>query len=186
MHDNANESNTDIVVLVRVSDVYSENLLSIDLFVNPWRLFDSNGLTFEENWIIKGAIQENSSGSTRKKRKLYCPSVSWAMPATPRMHQNNLTTLRGRGNRETYTHRALDSGKIRLLYLLPGETGDQLQGVIIHVPYKSAKTYRALSYVWGIDQRTQELLTLYGVLRITFSLNKALQGLRHKNEAIML
>ena len=35
MHDNANKSNTDVVVLVIVSDVYSENLLSIDLFVDP-------------------------------------------------------------------------------------------------------------------------------------------------------
>jgi hypothetical protein len=186
MHDNANESNTDIVVLVRVSDVYSEDLLSVDLFVDPWRLFGSNSLTFKENWIVKGAIQENSSGFTRKRRKLYAPSVSWAMPATPGMHQNNLTTLRGRRDKETYTHRALDSGNIRLLYLLPGETGDQLQGVIIHVPYKSAGTYRALSYVWGTDQRTQELMTPDGVLRITFSLNKALRGLRHKNKAIML
>jgi hypothetical protein len=186
MHDNAKDSNTDIVVLVRVSDVYSENLLSVDLFVDPWRLFDSNGLTFEENWILKGAIQENNSGSTRKRRRLYAPSVSWATPATTGMHQNNLTTLRCRRDRETYTHRALDSGNIRLLYLLPGETGNQLQGVIIHVPYESAGTYRALSYVWGTDQRTQELMTPDGVLRITLSLNKCLRRLRHKNEAIML
>lgn len=47
MHDNATRSNTDIIVLARVSDVYSEDLLSIDLFVDPWRLFVSNGLTFE-------------------------------------------------------------------------------------------------------------------------------------------
>ena len=186
MHDNANRSNTDIVVLIRVGDVYSEDLLSVDLFVDPWRLFVSNGLTFEKDWIVTGAIQENSSGSTRKRRKLYAPSVSWAMPANPGMHQNSLTTLHGRRHRETYTYRALDSGKIRLLYLLPGEAGDQLQGVINHVPYQSAGTYRALSYVWGTDQRTQDLITPDGVLRITFSLNKALQGLRHKNKAIML
>jgi hypothetical protein len=186
MHGNANESNSDIVVLVRVSDVYSEDLLSVDLLVDPWRLFDSNSLTFEENWIVKGAIQENGSGPTRKRRKLYAPSVSWAMPTTPRMHQNNLATLRGRRDRETYAYRALDSGNIRLLYLLPGETGGQLQGVIIHVPYMSAPIYRALSYVWGTDQRTQDLMTPDGVLGITFALNKALRGLRHKNKAIML
>lgn len=181
-----NESNRDISVLVRVSDVYSEDLLSVDLFVDPWRLFDSNGLTLEENWVVKGAIQENGSGSTRKRRKLYAPSVSWAMPATPGMHQNNLATLRGRRDRETYTYRALDSGNIRLLYLLPGETGDQLQGVIIHVPYISAGIYGALSYVWGTDQQIQDLMTPDGVLGITFSLNKALRGLPHKNKAIML
>ena len=186
MHDNATKPNSDIVVLVRVNDVYSEDLLSVDLFVDPWRLFGSDGLTFEEDWIFRSAIQENSSGSTRKRRKLYAPSVSWAMPANPGMQQNNPTTLGGRRHRETYTYRALGSGNIRLLYLLPGETGDQLQGVINHVPYKSAGTYRALSYVWGTDQRIQELMTPDGVLPITFSLSKALQGLRHKNKAIML
>ena len=186
MHGIANESNTDIAVLVRVSDVYHEDLLSVDLFVDPWQLFGSNGLTFKEDWIVKGAIQEKSLGSTRKRRKVYAPSVSWAMPANPEMHQNKLTTLGGRRDRETYTFRALDSGNIRLLYLLPGETGDLLQGVIIHVPYESAGTYRALSYAWGTHQQTQELMTPDGILRITFSLNKALQGLRHKKRAIML
>lgn len=186
MHDIAGKSNTDIVVLVRVSDVYSEDLLSVDLFVDPWRLFNSAGLTFEEDWIFKGAIRKSSLGATRKRRKLYAPSVSWAMPARPGMHQNNLTTLRGRKDRETYTYRALDSENIRLLYLLPGETDDQLQCVINHVPYKSAGTYRALSYVWGTDQRTEEVVTPDGVLRITLSLSKALQGLRHRDKAIML
>jgi hypothetical protein len=41
-------------------------------------------------------------------------------------------------------------------------------------------------YVWGTDQRTQELITPDGVLLITFSLNKALRGLRHKSKPIML
>lgn len=137
MHDNANESNSDIVVLIRVSDVYSENLLSIDLFVDPWQLFNSNNLTFEGTWIAKGIIQESTSGSAKKRRKLDAPSVSWGTPAISGIQKNALTTARGRGSKETFTHHALDSGNIRLLYLLPGETGDQLQGVIIHVPYKS-------------------------------------------------
>ena len=186
MHDNARKPNADICVLVRVSDVYSEDLLSIDLFVDPWRLFDSNSLTFTEDWIIKSTIQGSGSGCTRKRRKLYSPSVSWAMPANPAMHQSNLTTLPEQRNRETYTYRALDPENIRLLYLLPGETGAQLQGVINQVPYMSAGTYRALSYVWGTDQRVQELMTPDGVLRIPFSLKKALQGLRRNDKAIML
>jgi hypothetical protein len=78
MPNNVNESNSDVVILIRVSDVYSEDLLSIDLFVDPWRLFNSNNLTFEGTWIAKGAIQENTSGSAKKRRKLDAPSVSWA------------------------------------------------------------------------------------------------------------
>lgn len=186
MHDHATRPNTDIVVLIRVNDVYSEDSLSIDLFVDPWRLFGSDCLTFRENWLFEGAIDESISRSTRKRRKLYTPSVSWSKPANPGMPQNNLTTLRGRRDRETYTYRGLDSGFIRLLYLLPGKTDHQLQGVINHVPYESAGTYRALSYVWGIDQHTQVLMTPDGVLRITFSLKKALQGLRHRDRAVML
>jgi hypothetical protein len=186
MPDNANDSNSDVVILIRVSDVYSEDLLSIDLFVDPWRLFSSNNLNFEGTWIAKGTIQENTSGSAKKRRKLDTLSVSWATPAISGIHENALTSARGHRSKETFTHRALDSGNIRLLYLLPGETGDQLQGVIIHVPYKSPGAYRALSYVWGTDQRTKKLVTPDGTLQITFSLNKALQGLRHREKPIML
>ena len=95
------------------------------------------------------------------------------MPAKPEIHRNNLTTLRGQRDRETYIYRALDSESIRLLYLLPGETGDQLHGVINHVPYESTGVYRALSYVWGTDQRRQELITPDGVLRITIFFTKS-------------
>jgi hypothetical protein len=186
MRVNDNESNSDVVVLARVSDVYSEDLLSIDLFVDPWQLFDSNELNFEGTWITKGAIQDDTSGSSRKRRKIDSPSVSWATPAISGIHENNLAVPRGRRGKEAFTHQALDSGSIRLLYLLPVETGDQLQGVIIHVPYESPGEYRALSYVWGADRRTKELLTPDGTLQITFSLNKALQGLRHREKPIML
>ncbi|KAF2812279.1 uncharacterized protein BDZ99DRAFT_518138 [Mytilinidion resinicola] len=187
MHGNAYEVNTDVAVLVRVSDVYSDDLLSAEFFVDPWRLFDSNELTLENDWIFKGAIQENLMGPTRKKRKLNGPSISWAMPAAlPAIHQTSMPKFRARKDNETFTHRPLDSGNIRLLYLLPGETRDLLQGVIIHVPYRSPGTYRALSYVWGTNTRTSELMTPDGILRITLSLNKALRGLRHKVKAIML
>ena len=67
MHVDDNESNTDITILVKVSDVYSADLLSIELFVEPWRLFDSSKFTYEGNWLVEGAIQETSSGSTRKR-----------------------------------------------------------------------------------------------------------------------
>ena len=181
-----NHPHRDIVVLVRVSDIHSDNLSSISLFVDPWRLFDSNEITFEENWIFKCALQENGSGSTTKRRKLDTPSISWAVPATPGRHPPNLTAQLGHQDRETYTHRALGSGHIRLLYLLPGDQGDELQGVIFHIAYESSGTYRALSYVWGTDQRTHKLTTPDGILRITSSLHKGLRRLRHKSKAILL
>jgi hypothetical protein len=104
LHENANESNTDVVVLIRVSNVYSEDLLSIDLFVDLWRLFDSNDLTFEGTWLAKGIIQENSSGSGRKRRKLDTPSVSWTLPAISGTHENCLTAPRGCKGKEPFIH----------------------------------------------------------------------------------
>jgi hypothetical protein len=112
MHDNANELNSEVVVLLRVSDVYSENLLSIDLFVDPWRLFNSNNLIFEGTWFARGAIQESTSGSAKKRRKLDGPSVSWATPAISGIDENALTAVRGRRSKETFAHRALGSGNI--------------------------------------------------------------------------
>jgi hypothetical protein len=108
------------------------------------------------------------------------------MPASTGVVETGVSVQRGRRGKNAFAHRALDHGTIRLLYLLPGETGNPLQGVIIHVPYKSPGAYRALSYVWGTDQRTKELMTPDGTLEITFSLYKALQGLRHKEKPIML
>ena len=181
-----NHPHRDIVVLVRVSDIHSDNLSSINLFVDPWRLFDSNEITFEENWIFKGALQESGFGSVSKRRKLCTLSISWAVPATPGRHPPSPTTRLGHRDRETYTHKALDSGHIRLLYLLPGDQGDELRGVVFSIPYESSGTYQALSYVWGTDQRTHELTTPDGILRITSSLDKGLRRLRHKSKAILL
>ncbi|KAF1996938.1 hypothetical protein P154DRAFT_607356 [Amniculicola lignicola CBS 123094] len=186
MHGNAYHENTDVSVLVRVSDVYSKDLLSVEFFVDPWQLFDSNELTLENGWVFKGVIQKDLVGPTRKKRKLNGPPISWVMPALPAIHQANMTKFDARKDDETFAHRPLDSGNIRLLYLLPGKPRDRLQGMIIHVPYRSPGTYQALSYVWGTSTRTSELMTPNGILWITLSLNKALRGLRNKAKAIML
>ena len=50
----------------------------------------------------------------------------------------------------------LETGTIRLLSLLPGHTGDQLQGVVFHASCKHVGAYRALLYVWGTDLRTKD------------------------------
>jgi hypothetical protein len=177
---------SDIVILVRVSDVYSEDLLSVALFVDPWRLFDSNELAFEGDWIVEGALEGDSSASNRKRHRIYEPSMKWSSPRISQIYQDRLDVGYRRKDKHTYNHQALKAGRIRLLYLLPGDTEDRLQGVIIHVPYNSAGTYRAFSYVWGTNQSMQELVTPDGILEITFSLSKALQSLRHKNTATML
>ena len=186
MHDNAAGPDTDVVILAKLSDVHHEDLVSLDLFVDPWRLFHDNDLILEENWIIKGAVQEHASGPTRKRRKLYMPSVSWALPADSESHQKQLSASHEPRQKSIYTYKTLDTNHFRLLYLLPGALSDQLQGAIVHVPQKSADQYWALSYVWGRHRQTHELLTPDGILRITSSLDNALHGLRHRDTAMLL
>ncbi|PMD52489.1 uncharacterized protein K444DRAFT_511689, partial [Hyaloscypha bicolor E] len=75
---------------------------------------------------------------------------------------------------------------IRLISIFPGDAKDRLQGIIFHTPFDSAGTYRALSYVWGTDERTHSLSTPDGTFWITSSLDTALRRLRHKNDAVVL
>ena len=181
MHDKAN-----VHVLARVSDVYSEDLTSVDLFVDPGELFNSENLKLERNWVATGTIRENRISSPRKRRKCYTPSISWTTSIPPGMQQGNPITQIGHKEGGAYKYRALKPGTFRLLYLLPGRVVDRLQGVIVHVDSHSAGSYRTLSYVWGTDQRTQQLMTPDGVIQITVSLEKALRSLRHQSEPAML
>ncbi|KAI3318140.1 hypothetical protein HD806DRAFT_549483 [Xylariaceae sp. AK1471] len=180
------QPNKDISVLVRVSDAYSDNELSVELFVDPWRLFSSDELALVKGWYFMGALQESNFGTTRKRRKCYKLSASWAIPATPKIRQSNSGCLHRGRKRDIYTHKPLSPKHFRLLYLLPGEKNHDLQGVVVQVPYELDDAYRTLSYVWGTDKRTEELITPDGVLQITPSLNEALRRLRHRKEAILL
>ncbi|KAL9597098.1 MAG: hypothetical protein Q9219_005381, partial [cf. Caloplaca sp. 3 TL-2023] len=130
-------------------------------------------------------MPEQQSSPTTKRRKRSFLSISWAT-TKPERFQTNLSIRRNRRITATYTYKALNPGEIRLLYLLPGKTGDPLHGMISHMPYKLAGDYRALSYVWGTSQKPQELLTPDGRIRITMSLSKALQALRQRNSAMVL
>ncbi|KAH8819774.1 heterokaryon incompatibility protein-domain-containing protein [Xylogone sp. PMI_703] len=184
MNEKISKSNSDVAVVVKVSDVYTDNLSSVSMIIDPWRLFDSGDFTFENDWILRGVIREKNSNSAKKR--FYTRFVSRAIPEIPGSQPRNLITLRDGKSRENYSYTFLDSGDIRLICLLPGDKSDQLHGVITHVRYESTETYQALSYVWGSSQRTEELFTPDGVLQITSSLSRSLQGLRHKNEVVVL
>ncbi|KAF2129618.1 hypothetical protein P153DRAFT_431538 [Dothidotthia symphoricarpi CBS 119687] len=186
MCDHTTGTSTDISILVRLSDVYSMDTLSVDLFINPWRLFNSGNLTLENDWILTGTLQDSGSGSMRKRRKLYTPSIPWDVRQALGKPQNYSDSRRGCQNERAYTYQAMEPEGIRLVHLLPGESVDSLQGVILHVSSVSPPPYRALSYVWGTDLRTHELMTPDGVLRITQSLDKALRSLRPKTQPLIL
>ncbi|PMD47662.1 hypothetical protein L207DRAFT_415975, partial [Hyaloscypha variabilis F] len=186
VHGTTNQPARDIAILFRVSDIHSDNLSSVSLFVDPWVLFDSNDITVEENWLFKGTLQERRSESTSKRRKLHTPSVSWDSLSNVGRQTRSVATRDGHQARRPYTYKSLESGYIRLLYLFPGEQGGELQGIIFHIPHESSGLYRALSYVWGTNQLTHELATPDGNLPITSSLHKALSSLRDESKAVLL
>jgi hypothetical protein len=83
MRDDIRGSTQDVSVLVRISDVYSENEHSVEIFVDPWRLLASDELTLVKGWLLKGELQGSNLGTTRKRQKRYMPSTAWASPANP-------------------------------------------------------------------------------------------------------
>ena len=183
-HDGKPKAN--VVVLVKLSDVYSTDSLAIDLIVDPWRLLHSHDLILEEGWALTGTLQENNSGPTRKRRRLHAPVVQWAMQTTPGTDQSHPTSLQSRQHKDTYTYQALKPGEMRLVHLVPGESTDHLQCIIVHVSSISAPSYRALSYVWGTSVQPHELVTPDGVLPITPSLDKCLRRLRPRDQPLTL
>nr|CEG03846.1 unnamed protein product [Fusarium acuminatum CS5907] len=175
-----------VAVLVQVNDVYSAEELSVDIYVDPWFLFDSNSVTLEENWLFRGTIHEAHPEPGKERLRAERLTVPWRMPIGAGPSRNNGMTLRGSGDQGEYSYATLSSGNTRLLYLLPGEKADQLQGVIVQAPHDGTETYSAVSYVWGTGQRTEQIMTPDGVVRITASLDSCLRHLRHKSEPALL
>ncbi|KAF1839660.1 hypothetical protein BDW02DRAFT_486530, partial [Decorospora gaudefroyi] len=176
------DTDINIALLLKISDVYLSNAPSAELIVDPWRLLCSSNLRLDTEWMLTATLAHDSLEHPRKKRKLPTLSVPW-------LAEGNLTSRQLRSallEQQMFSHRALRSGEIRLINVLPGTPQDPLQGVVIHVPLKSAPQYRALSYVWGTGQETEELVTLDGTLPITSSLWKALCTVRHKDQSTTL
>lgn len=90
------------------------------------------------------------------------------------------------GASDVYIYKSLPPGYMRLLYLLPGQNEDPLQAVLNHIRCDQAGTYQALSYVWGTDKCTKELITPDGIIPLTASLHNALRSLRQTEQAIMV
>jgi hypothetical protein len=184
---NSKKPNTDVVVLVKVNNVHSEDLFTVDFLVDPWRLFDTDRLSFGSNWMISGTINEGDLDLSRPGPKASTSFLPRLLPTVNGVRHNNRAMIAlDRETRVPYKYKPLRPGDIRLLYLLPGEAIDPLQAAVVHVSQKSTATYRALSYVWGTEERTQELITPDGLLQITLSLSKAMRRLRQKGSSIML
>ena len=84
-------------------------------------------------------------------------------------------------------YRGLAAGFIRLFTLFPGEPNSQLRGMISIVPLKQSGHYRALSYIWGVDEQSMHtLITPEGTLRIRESLSATPHRLRLREAAVVL
>jgi Heterokaryon incompatibility protein (HET) len=182
----ANSPITDVVVLVRISNAFSEDDFSVNVFVDPWYLVNDGFLEFGKDWLFTVALDEGGPDHIEDGKQTPTIFLPWASSATTGVIQSGPTVLHSTGRRELYRYNALKQDHLRLLYLFPGAKGEPLQAILSHIPSNSAGTYRAISYVWGTDQRTKELITPDGVIPITFSLSETLQSLRQENEAIML
>jgi hypothetical protein len=184
--DEDTELNTDVALLLQISDVNSSSESSAELIIDPWRLFCSSNLQLEREWLVTGTSTYHSLEPMGKKRKLPKLSVPWLAEGNLATRPRRSISSLGHRKRPLFSHRTLQPIEIRLINIVPGTQQDQLQGVIIHVQSTSAPTYQALSYVWGTHQQTKELVTPDGILPITPSLSKALHNLRRKDQSITL
>lgn len=123
-----------------------------------------------------------------KRRKEDALSAPWAVLLTPATSHTK-TKSNSSDIGVLYTYKPLEPGTMRLLHLLPGDKGHGLRGVVVHASGLSSMPkdpYRALSYVWGVDKRTEQLLTPDGIIPITPSLSAALRHLRQSNTPLVL
>ncbi|KAF2474923.1 uncharacterized protein BDR25DRAFT_255455 [Lindgomyces ingoldianus] len=176
------QNNKHVAVLVRISDVHSDDLSSIRFIVDPWRFLESGRIVLQGGWLLKASIQENRTG---KRRKVSTP-ITWAESIPSLQNSSIISTPSETRHKEAFIYRSLYPGQIRLLYLVPGCDHDDLRGAIFHNPCQYDQAYQALSYAWGSTERTELLTTPEGVLPITKSLHTALQRLRHQTDAVIL
>lgn len=161
------QTGANISILVRISEAYSDSNLSVEPFVDPWTLFESDALTLGGDLLVKGELQEQNRGATRKRRSQDMPLAPWSIAENMHLSQRNLAGHRREKSRAVYTYIPLHPNQIRLVHLLPGDQESELQGIILHVSHNSETAYRALSYVWGTNQRTAQLITPDGIIHIT-------------------
>jgi hypothetical protein len=85
-----------------------------------------------------------------------------------------------------HEYRPLEADEMRLLVLNPGSTDDPIECYLEHYTVNQAKTYQALSYVWG-DHRNQEVIQVDGCsFKVTKNLKDFLIIYREQYECHVL
>lgn len=83
----------------------------------------------------------------------------------------------------SYQYQPLRPDEIRLLKILPGKPFVDLQCELLHVSLDATLTYEALSYTWGQNKESAELMIGDSRLGITTNLHSALVHLKHRDTA---
>jgi hypothetical protein len=81
---------------------------------------------------------------------------------------------------------SLKNDEIRLVRLLPGLWGDDIQCRLVYDSLHNARPYHALSYVWGSTKVTRPILLDGQVFQATVNLQSALRHLRHQLQDTLL
>ncbi|KAJ8112468.1 hypothetical protein OPT61_g5172 [Boeremia exigua] len=76
-----------------------------------------------------------------------------------------------------YEYDGLTSNAFRYMVLLPGVSGDPLR-CSLHTSHLDQARFEAVSYVWGTDHRTHDIVCDGKVMKITSNLYKVLQRVR--------
>ncbi|KAB5570607.1 hypothetical protein GE09DRAFT_1218033 [Coniochaeta sp. 2T2.1] len=86
---------------------------------------------------------------------------------------------------QSYQYDAINpTDEFRILRLKPGAEDDALSGDIITARFSDDVVYEALSYAWGPDVKTRQLVTPRGVLPITESIASAQGDNQEKNHQV--
>ncbi|KAI8624574.1 heterokaryon incompatibility protein-domain-containing protein [Xylariaceae sp. FL1651] len=87
---------------------------------------------------------------------------------------------------KTFQYSQLRSSEIRLVQLLPSDTGTGIYCTISHTTFDRAPEYIALSYAWGDIDNMMNIQMAGLPLKVTASLYCALQAVQEKSETVTL
>ena len=143
--------------------------------------------------ISKLAITGPNQGARELAISMSHSAISNQISNLPSIYSQNslpswdtLTDTR-RHDHDQYVYQKLEKGAIRLFTLFPGESHEELRGLICTVPFSQAGSYKALSYTWGPPaQVSHKVLTPEGCISIRESLCSSLVRLRPKDNTLIL
>ena len=88
--------------------------------------------------------------------------------------------------RRGHSYRPLKSNEIRLLILNPGKREDPIECYLEHYGVSSAKSYHALSYVWGDTSNPAKIRLDGSEFPVTYNLGAFLRARRKEDECYVL